>query len=600
MIAPISAIHSVTNMNRQPLYFTIFILTILIGSSLYLSWSVDRGMGGITVERISIEREPGRPVEILVYQPRTEALGDSLDPMPIILSLHGIAGSKEGMYSFNIELARRNFTVVSMDLPGHGDSTLPFIVTDFNTMAQDAYYALRYVQTTYPNVLNESYGIISHSHGFRVGIELQDFPIAPMAYAAVGDIGQMALGEYIDFPGNLIIAVGEYDEMISNEDALHAIQVATGNSSAEAGVTYGSLMNQTAYRLAFAPTDHVFEAVDGTIVSETVSWLVQGVQGAAQFSQTLDPQSQVYFSKTIATFTGAMFLLVSTFPIMVLVYSYFPEKMRPRKIELNTQSYSIVKTFVISSIIGATTVAIYAATITTGFHLENIGLAWPNSMFATGLLLYYFLGIIGVLMLMYIFLRRENTNLALASVGVERISLRVHGKDILKSLVIAGIPIAWVMFWLAIMGLPESMEPYTIIALVKWPVGDRAINTVIIAILSIPFLLVEAAWIRGLLMSKREWSGGRHNIKYILVAFISKFAVVSVLAVVVVFGTTALGLIAGKMVLLGLLLLLMLVVQILTTIITTYAALEFENTWPAVILTAFLLAIVAMSSLPLV
>jgi hypothetical protein len=587
-------------MDRQPLYFTIFILTILIGSSLYLSWSVDRGMGGITVERISIERVPGRPVELLIYAPRAEAMGDHLEPMPIILSLHGIAGSKEGMYAFNIELARRNFTVVSVDSPGHGDSTLPFIVSDFNTMAQDAYYALRYVQTTYPSVHNESYGVISHSRGFRVGIELQDFPIAPIAYAAVGDIGQMELGEYVNFPGNLIIAVGEYDEMISTEDALHAIQVATGNSSAEAGVTYGSLANQTAYRLALAPTDHVFEAVDRTIVMETVSWLVQGVQGAAQFSHTLDPQSQVYFNKTIATFTGALFLLVSTFPIMILVYSYLPEKIRPRRIELKTRSYSIVKTFVISSILGAVTIAIYAATTATGFHLENIGLAWPNSMFATGLLLYYFLGMIGVLLLMYIFMRRENTNLALASVGIERISLGEHGKDILKSLLIAGIPIAWVMFWLAIMGLPETMEPYTIIALLRWPVGDRAINTIIIAILSIPFLVVEAAWIRGLLMSKREWSGGRHNIKYVLLAFISKFAVASVLAVVVVFGTTALGLIAGKMVLLGLLLLLMLIVQILTTIITAYTALEFENTWPAVILTAFLLAIVAMSSLPLV
>ena len=112
MVAPNSVIHPVSIMNRQTLYFTIFILTILIGSSLYLSWSVDRGMGEITVERITIERELGRPVDILIYAPRVEAMGDHLEQMPVILSLHGIAGSKEGMYAFNIELARRNFTVV--------------------------------------------------------------------------------------------------------------------------------------------------------------------------------------------------------------------------------------------------------------------------------------------------------------------------------------------------------------------------------------------------------------------------------------------------------------------------------------------------------
>ena len=367
-------------MDRQPLYFTIFILAILIGSSLYLSWSVDRGMGSITVQRISLEREPGRPVEILVYQPRVEAMGDTLDPMPIILSIHGTAGSKEGMYAFNIELARRNFTVVSMDLPGHGDSTLPYIVTDFDTIAQDAYFALRHVQTTFPNVHNESYGIISHSHGFRVGIKMMDYPVAPIAYAAVGDVGQMALGEYLDFPGNLILAVGEYDQMISNQDALNAIQEATGNSSAEAGVTYGSFSNQTAYRLAFAPTDHGFEVIDGTIVSETTTWLIQGVQGEAQLAITLDPQSQVYFYKTIATFTGSIFLLVSTIPLMVLVYYSLPERLRPRKIPLDTESFSLAKTFLISSIMGATTVIIYTVTTASGFYLENIGLAWPNSL----------------------------------------------------------------------------------------------------------------------------------------------------------------------------------------------------------------------------
>lgn len=587
-------------MNRQPLYFTIFILTILIGSSLYLSWSVDRGMGAVMVERISLERQPGRPVEILVYSPRVEALGGDLDPTPIILSLHGIAGSKEGMYAFNIELARRNFTVVSMDLPGHGDSTLPFILTDYESMAQDAYYAIRHVQTTFPNVHNESYGVISHSLGFRVGIQLEDFPIAPIAYAAVGNVGQMSLGEYLDFPGNLIIAVGEYDEMISNEDALEAIRIATGNSSAEAGVTYGSFTNQTAYRLAFAPTDHVFEAVDSTIVSDTVTWLVQGVQGESQLQHTLDPMSQIYFSKTIATFTGATFLLVSTLPMMILVYSFLPDRMKPRRITNSTESKSLPKTFIISSTLGAVTITIYAVTAASGFHLENIGLAWPNSMFATGLLLYYFLSMIGVLVLMYLFMGRENASLALRSVGIERMNLRTHAQDILKSLLITGIPIAWVMLWLAIAGIPDTMTPYTIIALVKWPVGVRAINTIIIAVLSTPFLLVETAWIRGLLLSKRDWNGRFPITKSVIFAFISKFAVASLLAIAVVFGTTALGLIAGKMVLLGLLILLLLVVQLFTTIVTVYTAVDFENTWPAVILTAFMLAIVAMSSLPIV
>jgi len=318
----------VYNMKRQPLYFTIFIMTILFLSSFYLSWTVDRGLGEITVERHNIERAPGRPVDFLVYSPR---LGELLDPMPIVVTLHGLAGSKEGMYAFNIELARRNFTVVSVDLAGHGDSPLAYDIAATEEMAQDAYAAIRYVQENWDNVDNETYGVLSHSLGFRVAIELMDFPIAPIGYAAVGDIGQMGLGEYIEFPGNLLIAIGEYDEMISVEDALHAIQTATGNESAVADVTYGVIANQTAYRLALGPTDHVFEAVDGTIVKESTEWLIQTVQGEGQLVHSLDPASQVYFSKTIATFTGAMFLLLSVFPLMFLVYSYMPEKHTCRR-----------------------------------------------------------------------------------------------------------------------------------------------------------------------------------------------------------------------------------------------------------------------------
>ncbi|TFH01319.1 MAG: hypothetical protein E4H14_18705 [Candidatus Thorarchaeota archaeon] len=522
-----------------------------------------------------------------------------LDPMQIILTLHGLAGSKEGMYAFNIELARRNFTVVSVDLAGHGDSPLPYDIADTATMAQDAYAALRYVQQNWATVDNESYGVLSHSLGFRVAIELKDYPIAPMGYAAVGDIGQMELGLYLDFPGNLLIAVGEYDEMITVDDALNAIRIATGNESAVSDVTYGSLVNHTAYRLALAPTDHVFEAVDGTIVEESCKWLIQAVQGEGQLAYTLDPASQVYFNKTIATFTGAFSLLLSLFPLMLLVYTFIPEKQKPRKIENETEVFGFKKTFAISSVLGAIMITIYTVTSAGGFHLENIGLAWPKSMFAVGFILFYVLSAILFSITMFVLMGKEATKKAFASVGIQRLSLKQHVIDILRGLLIAGIGIIWLMSWLALCGLPEQMQPWTLIALIKWPVGVRGINTVIVTLFAIPYLVADAAWLRGLLLSKREW-GANGDIKATIFAFIAKFAVSGILAVVVVFGTTALGLIAGKMVLLGLLLLLFLVVQLLTTIITAWTSLKFQNVWPAIILSAFILALVAVSSLPLI
>ena len=107
--------------DRRILYYTLLILSILIASSLYLSWAVDRGLGTLDVERTGIELEPGRTVNFTVYGPREDYPG----PMPVVLTIHGLGGSKEAMYAFNIELARRDFTVAAIDLAGHVAKDVP-------------------------------------------------------------------------------------------------------------------------------------------------------------------------------------------------------------------------------------------------------------------------------------------------------------------------------------------------------------------------------------------------------------------------------------------------------------------------------------------
>ena len=245
-------------------------------------------------------------------------------------------------------------------------------------------------------------------------------------------------------------------------------------------------------------------------------------------------------------------------------------------------------------------VTIYSLTSVAGFYLEDNGLAWPSSMFATGLVLFYIGSTVILTITMFLLMGKIATISSFNSVGIERISIKEHFVDILKGLFIAVVCIAWLLFWLAICGLPEQMQPWIALALVKWPVNVRGINTVLVMVIMIPYLVVDAAWLRGLLLSERNWGDRPSKIKTTLFAFASKFAVTTVLAVVVVFGSTALGFIAGKMVLMGLLLLLMLIVSILTTVLTALTAFEFENTWPAIILSAFMLSLVFVASIPLI
>ena len=595
--ASCEANETVDSMDRQPLYFTVLILFILIGSSFYLSWSVDRGMGEVSVERLSIESAPGRSVELLVYSPRT---ANHYEPMPLVLTLHGLTGTKEGMYSFNVELARRNFTVVSIDLPGHGDSIVQFNISDYNTMAQDAYAAVRHVQTTFDNVDNESYGVLTHSLGFLVAIELKDFPIAPMAYAAVGNIGKLAQDEFVDYPTNLLFAIGSFDEIISKQDALQAIRNATGIDTAVAGVTYGSLDSQTAYRLVFGPSNHVFEVMDSILVSETVSWLVQGVQGEDQMVYTRDPADHVYSSKNVATIAGSFFLLISVIPVMWLVYSFLPEKLKPRRIPISSQTFTLKRTFEFSSVVGAATVIIFVAASLFGLAFEDIGISWLNSMSATGFILFSLLTTIGLIIVMILLTGSGNTKISLASIGIEKSRIKDLVSDLLKNIIIAFFGIIWLLVWLGLAGIPETMQPGILLVLVKWPVAVRWVSVIILTILVIPLFLAEATWIRGLILSKREWIGGYDNTKHMLFTLLARFVVAGLLTIIVIFWTTSTGVAFPRIILVGVVWVRILLVQILSTVMIAWTAIKFENTWSAVIASAFILAIVVVTTLPLI
>lgn len=104
-------------MAREPRYLTLFILSVIIVSSTYMVWSAERGLGEVTVENMQITRTNGRVVDFSVYKPRIITYGK---PLPVVLTIHGISASRGEMLPINIELARRNFTVVSVDLAGHG------------------------------------------------------------------------------------------------------------------------------------------------------------------------------------------------------------------------------------------------------------------------------------------------------------------------------------------------------------------------------------------------------------------------------------------------------------------------------------------------
>ncbi|MFW9788190.1 MAG: alpha/beta hydrolase [Candidatus Thorarchaeota archaeon] len=582
-------------MERQPLYFTILILSIMIGSCFYVSYVVDRGMGEVSVERLSIESFSNRTVEFLVYSPRSAI---HVEPMPAILTIHGLTGTKEGLYAFNVELARRNFTVVSVDLPGHGDSSLGFDITNFTEMAQDAYAALRYVQTTYPSV-NDSYGVLTHSLGFRVAIELEDFPITPMAYVAVGDVGKISQDEFVDFPQNLLFAMGSMDEIVTRQDALQALRIATGVNTAVEDVTYGSLDAGTAYRLVFAPSNHVFEAVSRRLVTEAISWMVQGVLGEDQLEHTYDSSDQVIQYRTPATILASFLILVSVIPVMWLLYNLLPERLKPRQTSTESKPFNTRRTFMISSIFGSLTVLIFAGSSLLGLTLEDTGIYLLNSMSTTGLVLFFLLGAAVLSLVMFILREFSQMWELLGFVDLKKSNIKDYVYEFLKNLVVALGGVLWVLIWVGVASASQT-SPSILLLLVKWPIGIRWVNVVLLTCIIIPFLLVEATWIRALMMSENVFAGRFNRTTAFIFTLISKFAVIALLSILVIIGTTAAGVSGGRIVLLSVIWVRILLIQVLATVILAWTEIEFKNTWSAIMVSAFILSLVMITTVPLI
>ena len=220
-------------------------------------------------------------------------------------------------------------------------------------------------------------------------------------------------------------------------------------------------------------------------------------------------------------------------------------------------------------------------------------------MSGTGLLLFFILGPIGLAIIMFLRLGKPDTLAYFASVGIERAGIKEQVHDVIKNFIVALAAILWFMLWLWISGGSHT-QPSILLVLIKWPVGIRLTNTIILAIVAVPFLLVEASWIRGLLMSKTQWSTSYKRTATMLFALFAKFAIVALLTIISIFATTSVGVLGGRIVLIGVIWVRILIIQVLAAVITLWTSWEFENTWSAVIVIAFVLSTVLVTTLPIV
>ncbi len=580
-------------MEERPRYFALLILTMFVATTIYIAWATDRGHGDISFETYTISPfegdiiryvlGPERDVDVVfdVYKTRQPTYQS---PLPIVLTIHGVGGSKEMMYAFNIELARRNFTVISIDLPGHGEDTDS--ANGIVDMASTCRAALVYYWNRNPDVDNSTYGIVAHSMGVEVAFALSDWEVSPSTIVAIGSVGNLGFSEPAEFSGNLLYVVGALDELVPTSSAIAALRERTGIADAQPDIIYGSLDDGNATQLIMPFTDHVFEVIDNRTVSETLWWMVGSLQGEAQLDRTLPYNQHVFKQKTYAMASGAIALLLTLAPLMLILNDIVPKPSHKLKADIGFSTKSRKTLFVHSLLLSCVIGIAFTAAI-------------AFSPTAFGVLLFTLLGPLTIFLLLGALTGKQTIRDLLGFSGIDYKTGRVETRWLLRGVLISAVCIIWLWAWTYLGFVTGGFEPRFIYPLMRIVGGARLVYLVMLAIMLVPFFMFETAWVRSVVVKpeqKHGWIGlFRKTIWALLCRVPGLLAVFG--AGILVLGL--LGVLSGFSLMIGLMMILFIVVASLSTVITVWADHLKMGPWLPTIMSAILFAWLLMSVMPL-
>lgn len=173
--------------------------------------------GSVTITKLSFPGESGGTISALLLKP---AGASATDKRPAIVLAHGWWNEKEMQDSNYVELARRGYVVMSIDMYGHGSSS--YLKEGEEAVAATGMYDAVKEIARLPYVDTSEIGISGHSNGARAAnwaIPLDDAAAAPLiksVYLVDNDpiYADAKTGKYINYYGNRDVGVqaDQFDE----------------------------------------------------------------------------------------------------------------------------------------------------------------------------------------------------------------------------------------------------------------------------------------------------------------------------------------------------------------------------------------------------
>jgi len=302
-------------------FFILGVVLILAGS--LLAHAIQTS-GDVTLSDVRFPGDGGKTQSALIYRP---ASATPAHPAPAVLVSHGYINTREMQSPFAIELARRGFVVLAMDMIGHGYSEGAVKLGPGQNLGGPA--ALAYLQSL-PYVDKANIGLEGHSMG---GIPIATAAASqPDGYKAIVFEGSTPAFLGAQTPpklNNLAIVFGQYDEFAPLMWGVpKGAMVATSPKLAKVfgepspiliGKIYGQIPDGSARVLENPPVTHPWEHFSRAGVGGAVDWFQKTLVGEAN---PLPPADQVWLWKDIGTgvaFAGLICLLIGAFEVLLLL-----------------------------------------------------------------------------------------------------------------------------------------------------------------------------------------------------------------------------------------------------------------------------------------
>ena len=272
-------------------------------------------------------------------------------PAPAVITIEGWYNNKEMQDLYTLELARRGYVVLTMDLHGHGNS---------ESLPQDELYegavgvdgavqlvaSLPYVDTSRIGITGHSSGGTAANMAVTIDNEREQPLIAALLHQAAdwqddtggdhsGEYGSRSVGmiasEYDDFyfgtydeEGNMITTPREFMETDNAKKFLNFNDdVSTFEGEAQAGQFYERTIDgKEAYRIIYRPTC-IHPAV--TFSTECVGYAVDFFEQVFGAPNPLPASNQIWPWKTVFNALGlvGIFMFLASFPICMLDTGFF-------------------------------------------------------------------------------------------------------------------------------------------------------------------------------------------------------------------------------------------------------------------------------------